>query len=146
VEGFLARYAPESLTAEQWAAWREPVIDLVQKVEPGSRNAATVAASALCEAIAISGAEPGTPCLQVLSAALINRVANERQQQRALPRMRRCDRTPESSAVGGARYSAQAHQVAAPRAVGSTASSLAALRLLAEHEDDVHAPNGAAAA
>jgi len=134
IEGFLTRYAPESLTAEQWAAWREPVIDLIQKIEPGSRNAATVAASALCEAIAISGAEPGTPLVQVLSDALINRVASERQRQGrsasyadgAIKHLRRL----QSAALGIPRKRTK-HQ---PRTVGS-ASSLAALRLLAEHED-----------
>ena len=134
VEGFLTRYAPESLSSEQWAAWREPVIDLIRRVEPGSRNAATVAASALCEAIALSSAEPGTPLVEVLTDALINRVASERQQRGrsasyagdAIAQLGRLQKV--ALGVPGKRTKSKA------RAVGS-ASSLAALRLLATDED-----------
>lgn len=136
VEGFLARYTPTSLTAEQWKEWREPVMDLVVKLGPASRNAATVAAGALCEAIAASGAEPGTSLIQVLRGEVINRVADGRRRsgrsdqyaRDGLTQLRRL----QSVALG---FSPRPELPRNARVVGS-APSLAALRTLAHHEDE----------
>lgn len=135
VEGFLERYTPTSLTPEQWAEWRAPVSELVVQVAT-TRNAATVAAGAVCEAIAVSGEEPGTPLSTVLRSEVINRVANAR---------RRSGRT-NTYATDGIAQLARLQSAAlgvAPRrrstqptrTVGS-APSLAALRVLAAHEDE----------
>lgn len=134
VEGFLERYTPTSLTPERWVAWKVPVRELVMQVAT-TRNSATVAASALCEAIALSSAEPGTPLVDVLRSEVINRVANERRRsgrtnsyaQHAIAELARL----QSAALGVAPRPRSANPT---RTVGST-PSLAALRELAAHQD-----------
>lgn len=81
IQGFVSRYTPESLTPEEWAVWRARVLNLVLELAPASRNSATVAASALSEAIAESGAAPDAPWVSVLRDEVIQRVANERQRR-----------------------------------------------------------------
>lgn len=135
VEGFLQRYTPTSLTPEQWVAWQEPVRELVVQVAT-TRNAATVAASALCEAIAVSGDKPGTLLSTVLRSEVINRVANERRRggrsntysQDAIAQLARL----QSAALGVAPRPRSANPT---RTVGST-PSLAVVRDLAAHEDE----------
>jgi hypothetical protein len=141
VAGFLERYTPTSLTPEQWEVWRKPVSALVLQVS-STRNAATVNASALCEAISESGAEPGTPLDEVLRSEVINRVANARR------RSGRSNRYSQHATAVLARLQTAALGVAPrPRAthptrtVGAT-PSLAALRTLAAH-DDAHTRNTA---
>lgn len=134
LEGFLERYTPTSLTPEQWEVWREPVSDLVLQVA-STRNAATVYANALCDAIAVSAAEPGTPLATVLRSEVINRVANERRRsgrsstyaQDTIAKLARL----QSAALGVAPRPRSANPT---RIVGST-PALAALRKLAAHED-----------
>lgn len=134
LEGFLERYTPTSLTPEQWEVWREPVSALILQVAL-TRNSATVAASALCEAIAESGAEPGTPLDEVLCSEVINRVANGRR------RGGRSDRYAQHAIAVLARLQTAALGLAprprstnSKRTVGAT-PSLAALRKLGAHED-----------
>lgn len=135
LEGFLERYTPRSLTPEQWEVWREPVSALVLQMA-STRNAATVNASALCEAIAESRAEPGTPLDEVLRSDVINRVANARR------RDGRSDRYSQHASAVLARLQTAALGVA-PRRSSAKASrpvhsarSIAALRSLAAHEDE----------
>lgn len=134
LKGFLERYTPTSLTPEQWEVWREPVSALVLQVA-STRNVATVFANALCEAIAVSGAEPGTPLFTVLRSEVINRVANERRRsgrsstyaQDTIAKLARL----QSAALGVAPRPRSPNPT---RNVGSS-PTLAALRKLAAHED-----------
>lgn len=80
---FLAGYTPEALGSSEWAAWRDPVLELVERREPANASMAYVAAGLLCEAIAWLAPQPGTDLGEVLTDAAIASVVQARRRRGA---------------------------------------------------------------
>lgn len=90
---FLPEYEPDSLDPLTWAAWRSPVLALVEAGRPANKMVATIWAGVLCEAIALLLPTPGAPLGEVLNEEAIALVANERLRKGRAPGFARDART-----------------------------------------------------
>lgn len=130
----LLRYTPTWLPTAEWARWREAVIALVGTAHPNNPDVARASAGAVCEALALTESEPGTPLAQVLSdnciaavkAARIARGLSESAVSYGvyeLQRLQRCARQLPAQAPGE------------PASFDNDRDQLSALRLLAADGD-----------
>ena len=82
----MCQYEPRCLTKKQWASWRDDVASAVSAAVAHNAEMARGLAGDLCELIAVSQPEPGTPMTDLVSDAAINSLAHRRRQRGVGPR------------------------------------------------------------